>query len=131
MLNVLVTMLFNEEQLNRLRVVSPDLRVTCEDAEKADYSTTDILYAGMPPRDLSRAPRLKWIQLHMAGVNALYDHPIYTDSATILTTTSGVHGPTIAEYAITMLLALAHRVPRMVDRKSTRLNSSHEWISYA
>src|SRR5229473_3344021 len=118
MLNVLVTMLFNEEQLNRLRVVSPDLRVTCEDAEKADYSTTDILYAGMPPRDLSRAPRLKWIQLHMAGVNALYDHPLYTDTATILTTTSGVHGPTIAEYAITVLLALAHRVPRMVEWKT-------------
>src|SRR5439155_9971228 len=116
--NVLVTMRFNEGQLNRLRSVSPDLRVTYEDAEQADYSTTDILYAGMPPRDLARAPRLKWVQLHMAGVNALYDHPIYTDSPIILTTTSGVHGPTIAEYAITMLLALAHRVPRMVEWKT-------------
>ena len=118
MLNVLVTMPFNEEHLNRFRAVSSDLRVTCEDAEKVDYSTTDILYAGMPPRDLSRAPKLKWVQLHMAGVNALYDHPIYTDSAIVLTTTSGVHGSTIAEYAITMLLALAHRVPRMVEWKA-------------
>ena len=116
--NVLVTMPFNEGQLSRLRAVSPDLHVTCENAEKADYSATDILYAGMPPRDLSRAPKLKWVQLHMAGVNALYDHPIYTDSAIVLTTTSGVHGPTIAEYAITMLLALAHRVPRMVEWKA-------------
>ena len=115
---VLVTMPFNEGQLSSLRKVSSDLHVTCEDAEKADYSATEILYAGMPPRDLARAPRLKWVQLHMAGVNALYDHPIYTDSATILTTTSGVHGPTIAEYAITMLLALAHRVPRMVEWKA-------------
>jgi len=118
MLNVLVNMPFNEEQLKRLRAVSPDLHVTCEDAEKADYSATEILYAGMPPRDLGRAPKLKWVQLHMAGVNALHDHPVYTDSATILTTTSGVHGPTIAEYAITMLLALAHRVPRMVEWKA-------------
>src|SRR5438876_210982 len=116
--NVLVTMRFNEVQLNRIRAVSPDLRVTCEDAEQADYSTTDILYAGMPPRDLARAPRLKWVQLHMAGVNALYDHPVYKDSSIVLTTTSGVHGPTIAEYAITMLLALAHRVPRMVEWKA-------------
>ena len=116
--NVLVTMPFNEGQLNRLRAVSPDLRVTCEDAEKADYSTTDILYAGMPPHELARAPRLKWVQLHMAGVNALYDHPIYTGSTIVLTTTSGVHGPTIAEYAITVLLALAHRVPRMVEWKA-------------
>src|SRR5512132_2595419 len=108
-------MRFNEGQLERLRAVSPRLRVTCDDAQTADYSRTDILYAGMPPRDLARAPGLKWVQLHLAGVNALYDHPIYRDTAIPLTTTSGVHAATIAEYAITVLLALAHRVPRMVE----------------
>ena len=50
----------------------------------------------------------------MAGVNALADHPLYTETALPLTTTSGVHAATIAEYAVTMLLALAHRVPRVV-----------------
>lgn len=115
MLNVLVTMRFDEAQLDRLRAVSPRLRVTRGDPETADYSRTDILYAGMPPRDLSRAPNVQWVQLHMAGVNALYDHPIYTNSAIPLTTTSGVHAATIAEYAITVLLALAHRLPRMVE----------------
>ncbi len=114
MTNVLVTMRFDESQLARLRAVSPDLRVTCEPADTADYSRTDVLYAGAPPRDLERAPNLKWVQLHMAGINALFDHPLYTESAIPLTTTSGVHAATIAEYALTMLLALAHRVPRMV-----------------
>ena len=118
MLNVLVTMRFTEEQLGRLRAVSSDLRVSAEDPGKADYSHTDILYAGSPPRDLARAPRLKWVQVHMAGVNALYDHPLYKDTAIPLTTTSGVHAATIAEYAIAMLLALAHRVPRMVEWKA-------------
>ena len=51
----------------------------------------------------------------MAGVNALAAHPLYTASAIPLTTTSGVHAAAIAEYAITVLLALAHRVPRMVE----------------
>jgi phosphoglycerate dehydrogenase-like enzyme len=51
----------------------------------------------------------------MAGVNALVDHPIYTETTIPLTTTSGVHAATIAEYAVTMLLALAHRVSRMVE----------------
>ncbi len=115
MLNVLVTMRFDEVRLDRLRAVSPRLRVTRADPETADYSRTDVLYAGMPPRELARAPGLKWVQLHMAGVNALYDHPLYTDSAIPLTTTSGVHAATIAEYAVTALLALAHRVPRMVE----------------
>src|SRR5262249_17182334 len=35
--------------------------------------------------------------------------------AIALTTTSGVHAATVAEYAITVLLTLCHRVPRMVQ----------------
>jgi phosphoglycerate dehydrogenase-like enzyme len=112
---VLVTMPFSEPQLDRLRAVSPALRVTRAEPATADYSRTEVLYAGAPPREVGRAPRLAWVQLHMAGVNALYDHPLYTQSAITLTTTSGVHAATIAEYAITMLLALAHRVPTMVE----------------
>jgi phosphoglycerate dehydrogenase-like enzyme len=115
MLNVLVTMRFDRAQLDRLRAVSPEIRVSQADPERADYAGIDVLYAGAPPRDLARAPRLRWVQLHMAGVNALADHPLYTDSTIPLTTTSGVHAATIAEYAVTMLLALAHRVPRMVE----------------
>jgi phosphoglycerate dehydrogenase-like enzyme len=108
-------MRFTEAQLDRIRRVSPSLSVACAEAESADYSRVDVLYAGMPPRDLGRAPALKWVQLHMAGVNALHDHPLYTASALPVTTTSGVHAGTIAEYALTVLLALAHRVPRMVE----------------
>jgi phosphoglycerate dehydrogenase-like enzyme len=115
MLNVLVTMRFDQTQLDRLRAVSPGISVSQADPEAADYGKTDVLYAGAPPRDLARAPGLKWVQLHMAGVNALADHPLYTKTALPLTTTSGVHAATIAEYAMTMLLALAHRVPRMAE----------------
>jgi phosphoglycerate dehydrogenase-like enzyme len=115
MLNVFVTMPFSDAQLDRMRRVSPSLTVTREDPQHADYTRADVLYSGIPPRELARAPRLKWVQLHMAGVNALHDHPLYTESGITLTTTSGVHAATIAEYAVTVLLALAHRVPRMVE----------------
>ena len=117
-LNVLVTQPFGEARLDRLRAVSPRLAVSSAPAETADYSVADVLYAGAPPRDLARAPRLRWTQLHMAGVNALRDHPIYAEPGVLLTTTSGVHAATIAEYAITVFLALAHRVPRMVEWKA-------------
>ncbi len=113
--NVLVTMRFDEPMLDRLRKVSPRLTVTQADPDRADYSRTDVLYAGSPPRDLGRAPNLKWVQLHLAGVNVIYDHPLYKDTTIPLTTTSGVHAATIAEYALTMLLALAHRVPTMLE----------------
>ena len=115
MLDVLVTMPFTDAQIDRIRAVSGDVTVTRARPDAADYSRAEVLYAGTPPRDLARAPRLRWAQLHMAGINALHDHPLYTDSTVALTTTSGVHAATIAEYAITVLLALAHRVPRMVE----------------
>ncbi|MBM4439987.1 MAG: D-2-hydroxyacid dehydrogenase [Candidatus Rokubacteria bacterium] len=114
-IEVLVTMPFTDAQLARLRAVSPRLTVRRADAATADYSATQVLYAGAPPRALEKAPRLAWVQVHMAGVNGLYDHPLYAHSAVPITTTSGVHAATIAEYAITALLALAHRVPRMVE----------------
>ena len=53
-----------------------------------------------PPRDLGRAPALRWVQLHMAGVNALRTIRSTRETAIPLTTTSGVHAATIAEYAV-------------------------------
>jgi phosphoglycerate dehydrogenase-like enzyme len=113
--NLLVTAAFGEAQLDRLRRISPRLTVTRSDADTADYSRAEILYGVVLPRDRSRAPNLKWIQVHMAGVNGLHQHPLYADTALALTTASGVHAATVAEYAMTALLALAHRVPRMVE----------------
>jgi len=102
-----------------VRAVAPGLSVTRGEAGTAGYADVSVLYAGTLPTDLlSRAPRLAWVQLHMAGVNTLTDHPIWKASTIALTTTSGVHAATIAEYAITVLLALAHRVPRMVAWKA-------------
>jgi phosphoglycerate dehydrogenase-like enzyme len=116
-MNVLVTTGFEDALLDRMRAVSAELRVTRAKAPRADYSEVDVLYGNTLPRDPARAPRLKWAQLHMAGPDSLHDHPIYTKTGVALTTTSGVHAATIAEYAITVLLALAHRVPRMVEWK--------------
>jgi len=120
--NVLVTMPFDEAKLDRLRAVSPRLRVTRGDPGTADYADVEVLYAGTLPRDLvaadgrpARAPRLRWAQVHMAGVDSLLDHPVFTGSAVALTSTSGVHATLVAEYALTMLLALAHHVPRMLE----------------
>jgi phosphoglycerate dehydrogenase-like enzyme len=106
---------FGEARLARVRAVSPEVLVVAADPASADYSRVDVLYAGDPPRDLARAPQLKWVQVHMAGVNALHEHPLYTKTPIPITTTSGVHAATIAEYALTVILALAHRVPRMVE----------------
>ncbi len=113
--DVLVTMPFSDAQLDRLRRVSPELTVTCADRKTADYSRAQVLYTVAPPRELARMPALEWVQLHMAGVDALAGHPLLAAAAIPVTTASGVHAATIAEYALTVMLALAHRVPRMVE----------------
>ena len=56
----------------------------------------------------------------MAGVDTLVEHPLYAESAIPPVTASGVHASTIAEYAITMLLALAHLVPQSAPTSSPR-----------
>jgi phosphoglycerate dehydrogenase-like enzyme len=116
-MNVLVTTGFEDALLDRMRAVSAELRVARGDAKRANYAEVDVLYGNALPRDPAKAPRLKWVQLHMAGPDSLHDHPMYTQTGVALTTTSGVHAATVAEYAITVLLALAHRVPRMVEWK--------------
>ena len=59
----------------------------------------DVLYAMRVPRDVARAGRLRWVQLHMAGVNGLLDHPLFTQTAIPLTTSSGVHAAAATDAA--------------------------------
>ncbi len=127
---VLVTQRFNEGQIERLRAVSPELEIVRKavreewdamDTGKLFQGDEEILYAFMPPRDLSLTPNLKWVQLHSAGINQLVGHPILSSNIQI-TTSSGIHAVPIGEFCIAMMLALARRVPRMV-----RMQESGEW----
>ncbi len=135
-IKILMTLRFNEEQLNRIRAVSPRLVVVQKSVrENWDGMDTgeffdgdeEILYGFMPPRDLSLAPQLKWVQLHSAGINHLLNsnHPILQSSVKV-TTSSGIHAVPIGEFAIALMMALARRVQRMV-----RMQDSGEWTPSA
>ncbi len=127
---VLLTLRFTESQLDRLRAVSPELEIV-QKSVKEQWDGMDtgqffegneqVLYGFMPPRDLSVAPKLRWVQLHSAGINQLAGHPI-VQSDILVTTSSGIHAVPIGEFAIAMMLALTRRVPRMV-----RMQDSGQW----
>lgn len=134
-IQVLLTLRFTEEQINRIRAVSPRLVVTQKSLREGSDSNDpaslfdggeEILYGFMPPRDLSVAPKLKWVQLHSAGINHLTDHPILKSPIQV-TTSSGVHAVPIGEFAITLMLALARRVPRMVRVQDRGEWPPHRW----
>jgi phosphoglycerate dehydrogenase-like enzyme len=126
---------FPDDLLDRLRSVSPRLVVRQHNAPSADevppelWDQVEVLYTFTAIPDLTRAPKLRWVQLHSAGANHLLDTPLWASDVTI-TTTSGIHAPPIAEYALMMMLALAHRLPRMLYYQTRSEWPSHRWRKF-
>ncbi|MFB0535064.1 MAG: D-2-hydroxyacid dehydrogenase [Anaerolineae bacterium] len=133
---VLSTMRFTDELLDKLRAVSPRLVVkqrtgrNAEEVEQALEDGVEVLYSFYLPADLSRAPKLKWVQMHAAGVDSLLDHPIMR-SDVLLTTTSGIHATPIAEYVFASILAFNRRVPQMLYYQSRREWPEGRWNLFA
>lgn len=127
-IRVLMTQRFSPALVDRVRAVSPRLVVEQKsvqtDGDEALQSFSgdeEILYCMTPPREFSIAPKLKWVQLHSAGVNHLTNHPILKTDIRI-TTSSGIHAVPIGEFSIALMFALARRMPTL-----TRLQDRAEW----
>ena len=73
---------------------------------------------------LSRtAPRVcAGFQAHFAGVEKLLAQPLLASEDIIVTTTSGIHAPKIAEYTLAMMLAFGMRIPTML-----KLQQNADW----
>jgi phosphoglycerate dehydrogenase-like enzyme len=69
-----------------------------------------------------QCPDLKLIHFFSAGTNHIQKHPIYTDTDITLTTSSGIHGPQIAEWVILTTLSHTHRYPMLL-----KWQNEHHW----
>jgi phosphoglycerate dehydrogenase-like enzyme len=125
---VLITLGFPDAQINSLREVSPRLRFTVFPARKAEEVPADlwlraeVLYTDrvLPNQDL--APNLRWIQFHYAGIDFAANSTWLQNPEIIATNQSGAAASQAAEYALTMMLALGHRLPDLA------LNQAHaDW----
>jgi len=63
-----------------------------------------------------RAPKLKWIHIHGAGVEHLMPLDWLPDGMTLMNS-SGVHGRRATEYAATAILMLNNRIPELVTHQ--------------
>src|SRR5689334_25266910 len=102
--HVLSVLDLSERQLEQVRAVSPRLsgrqrplsqqqhfgRPGAEQFAEILTPDVEILYTFMAPFDLSLTPRLRWVQSMSAGVNQLYDTPLWRSEIAI-TSASGVH----------------------------------------
>lgn len=132
-ISVLLTLRFTLEQLERLRAVSPrfsirqqSIRDDRDDITPFLHGDEEILYVMSPPRDLSKLPRLKWVQLHSAGINQLRDHPIWATDIQV-TTASGIHAVAIGEFVIALMLALARKLPQIARLQERAEWPRHKW----
>ncbi len=130
---VLLTLRFTDEQIDRLRSISPRLVIRQQSIheDRDDISPflqaeDRVVYCATPPRDTSRAPHLKWVQLHMAGINSLANHPIWK-SGIAVTNASGIHAVPIGEFAIGMMVALARKFPRIIRLQERAEWPKHRW----
>lgn len=74
------------------------------------------------PEKPSDAPNLELVHLFSAGSNQIQKHPIYTDTDVTITTSSGIHGPQIAEWCIMTALVQSHDYNTLHD-----LQKKHQW----
>jgi phosphoglycerate dehydrogenase-like enzyme len=132
---VLSTMSFPEELLDSLRAVSPRLTVVQQNATSVDevpselWGQVEVLYTISTVPEPVRVPRLRWVQLHSAGVNQVQNTPLW-ESGVIITTLSGIHASNMAEYVLMMMLALAHRLPRMLAYQVRAEWPSQRWAKF-
>ncbi len=126
-LNVLVLMDFSDAMMDRFKAISPRLKFTRKMVKSASeispdvWATTDILYTVSTVPDADSAPRLRWIQANSAGIESFLAQPQLAEDI-IITTTSGIHATTMAEYTFAMMLALARKIPLMI-----RTQQKAEW----
>ncbi len=114
-LEVLITVPFPEELVDELRKVSPRLNVTARTFKKPEdlpaevWKRTQVLYAARQLPDAKLVPNLKWFQSHFVGIESELGSGIFEKPELLITTMSGA-APQVAEYAVTMMLALGHRL---------------------
>lgn len=135
MINVVSTVAFSDNLVEKLAAISPRLNITVHEARSADelpeaIGEAEILYAFRALPDPDQAPSLRWVQLHMAGAESILSHPLYTQTEILFTTTSGIHAINMAEYVMAQILAFAHRLPMMSEDQARGVWPSERWVRY-
>lgn len=118
--HVLITLPFPAALQERLRAVSPRLRIHVHPASTAEtlpeerLDEVEVLYTIGSLPDPESVPNLRWLQLHFAGVDHVIDHPL-VHSGIMVTTLSGAAAPQMAEFALMGMLAMSRRLTRMLS----------------
>ena len=121
---VTVAVDFADEILAELRELSPRLQIE-RHFPHVSYDVmarTEVLYTTGYFPEPEQAPKLRWIQLHSAGVNHAVHHSIVQAEDIVVTTTSGIHAGNMAQYCLMTMLMFNYNM-----RVAFELQSRAEW----
>lgn len=119
-LEVLITTAISEDLLNQLRGISSRINITAVQAARASdipaetLARTEVLYTAYILPEPEQVPALKWVQFHFAGIDRFLDEPLLKKDGLLITTLSGAAASQAAEYIVSMLLALTHKLPALL-----------------
>lgn len=127
-IEVLITLPFSEEQINSLRSISPNLNITQhattdpQEISPDEWAEIEILYTDTVLPEIELVPKLKWIQLHRAGIDSLIGSDVLHEDSIATTTLSGAAASQMGEHILMMILALGHKLPELFS-----LQDQGEW----
>jgi phosphoglycerate dehydrogenase-like enzyme len=102
----------------RLQQAFPDhrfLQLQNYDRVPEEIPDTDIFIGwSLRPEQFVAAKKLRWVHSPAAAVHQLM-FPELVRSNIVVTNSTGIHGPVVAEHAIAVLLALAKRLPQAMQ----------------
>lgn len=119
-IHVVIAMDYSDSILDSLRAISPRLRIERHfpTVPERAWAEAEVLYTLDKFPQPAQAPRLRWIQLHTAGIDHIINEPIMQAQDVEVTTASGVHTVQMAEFCLGMILAFNIGLPRMFDFKT-------------
>lgn len=136
-LEVLMTMPFSAQLVERVKAVSSRVNVTVLPAVKPEeipddvWARTEVLYTDRVLPAPEKAPRLRFIQFHYAGIDYAAESPILRKPDLVAATLSGAVSAQVAEWSLAMMLALGHHLPGMMAMQSKSEWPQDRWLQFA